>query len=63
ELYFRTDDSAFFEWSRESMEEFPDWQLVDLPWPHEAGSYFKDMLGVHGALTAVRAERGESSEA
>ncbi|MET3873518.1 tRNA (guanine-N7-)-methyltransferase [Puniceicoccus vermicola] len=54
EFYFRTDDAPFFEWSRESLEAHPAWKSVELPWPHEAGSYFKDMLGVHGALTAVR---------
>jgi tRNA (guanine-N7-)-methyltransferase len=54
ELYFRTDDPEFFAWSRETLEAHPQWKVSDLPWPHEAGSYFKDMLGVYGALTAVR---------
>lgn len=54
EIYFRTDDPEFFSWSKDSFANHPDWRLVDLPWPHEAGSYFKDLLGVHGALTATR---------
>ncbi len=54
ELYFRTDDPAFFEWSRECLNAHSAWKLVTLPWPHEASSYFKDLLGVHGILTAVK---------
>ena len=54
ELYFRTDDPVFYEWSRENFDAHSAWKVAELPWPHEAGSYFKDMLGVHGAITAVR---------
>jgi tRNA (guanine-N7-)-methyltransferase len=54
QLFFRTDDPAFYEWSREVFEHHPHWTLTHLPWPHEAGSYFKDLLGIHGALTAIR---------
>ncbi len=54
ELYFRTDHPAFHEWSRGSIETHPAWELADRPWPHEAGSYFKDLLGVHGTVTAIR---------
>jgi len=53
-LFFRTDDQPFYEWSREQIEAHPDWEEKDLPWPHEAGSYFKDLLGVHGMISAVR---------
>ncbi len=61
ELYFRTDDEPFFNWSRTHIREHVGWEERDLPWPHEAGSYFRDMLGVHGAVTAVRTE--ESTDA
>jgi len=54
ELYFRTDNPDFHEWSRESIRTHPAWEPADLPWPHEAGSFFKDLLGVHGTLTAIR---------
>ncbi|MFP4352438.1 MAG: tRNA (guanine(46)-N(7))-methyltransferase TrmB [Puniceicoccaceae bacterium] len=54
ELYFRTDDAPFHEWSRESIRAHPAWEPADLSWPHEAGSFFKDLLGVHGTLTAIR---------
>lgn len=54
ELYFRTDDEAFFEWSKEQIFAHPAWSPVSLAWPHEAASYFRDLLGVHGAITAVR---------
>jgi len=54
ELYFRTDDADFFRWSREQLGDHPLWTEAELPWPHEAGSYFRDMLGVYGALTAIR---------
>lgn len=54
ELYFRTDDAAFYDWSRECVTDHPAWHLMDLDWPHEAESYFKDLLGVFGSLTAIR---------
>lgn len=51
-LYFRTDDAPFYEWTKEQIAEQSHWQLEELPWPHEHGSYFQDMLGIHGSLTA-----------
>ena len=53
-LFFRTDDAPFFEWSRDSIDAHPAWERIDLPWPHEAESYFKNLLGVHGMCTAVK---------
>lgn len=61
ELFFRTDDPDFFEWSKEQISAHSAWREADLPWPHEAASYFRDLLGVHGALTARR-EAAASSE-
>lgn len=54
ELYFRTDDGEFFAWSEEQIAAHPSWERRNLPWPHEAGSYFRDLLGVHGCLSAAR---------
>ena len=53
-LFFRTDDPAFFASSEESLREHPRWELTALPWPHEGWTYFGDLLGVYGQLTARR---------
>lgn len=56
-LHFRTDDPAFFAWSEGNLREHPRWEPTDLPWPHEGWTFFGDLLGVHGQLSARRLPR------
>jgi len=51
-LYFRTDDSDFFTWTKGQIDKHPRWEISTLPWPHEHGSYFQDLLGIHDSITA-----------
>ena len=64
-LFFRTDDPAFLAWSEASLREHPRWELADEEWPHEGWTYFGDLLGTHGQLTARRlpAPRGDGPAA
>ena len=43
-LFFRTDHSPYFEWTKELLEQSSYWQLVDQPLPFDHSSYFQDLL-------------------
>ena len=43
-LYFMTDHEPYFKWSLLKIEQSSKWNIVDLAWPHNAFSYFSDLL-------------------
>ena len=43
-LYFMTDHEPYFKWSLLKIEQSTNWNIVDLAWPHNAFSYFSDLL-------------------
>ena len=44
EFYFMTDHSGYFEWATSKVSESPCWKIIEKEWPHEAKSYFSELL-------------------
>jgi len=44
EFYFMTDHSGYFKWATSMVTESTYWKIIDKKWPHEAKSYFSDLL-------------------
>ena len=54
-LYFRTDHENYFALTQEKIVAHPAWRLEeDFAWPHEASSYFQDLVNQWHSLVAVR---------
>lgn len=53
-LYFRTDHTEYFEWARECIGQHSQWYIAkDAPWPHEAESYFQNLMDSWHSLVCV----------
>ena len=44
EFYFMTDHNEYFEWASSMVYECKYWNIVDREWPHDAKSYFSELL-------------------
>ena len=53
-LYFMTDYFPYIEWSKQIIIESKLWELTSLPWPHNATSYFSELLPENNFLCAKR---------
>lgn len=54
-LYFRTDDPNYFEWTKSHIEESPFWELDESsPWLHEESTYFQDLMQSYFSLVAKK---------
>ena len=54
-LFFRTDHEGYFAWAQEQLEQHADWEIMgDALWPHEADSYFQDLMTSWQSLIAQR---------
>ncbi len=55
DLFFRTDDHPFFEWTEETIRTHPAWEVVpERPWPFEADTVFQGFAPRHYSLCAIR---------
>ena len=52
-FHFRTDDTSYFEWAQERIDEHPAWTLrIDAQWPFEENSYFQNLMESWESLIA-----------
>ena len=51
-LFFRTDDLAYFKWSKEKVSTSRNWRLIEKKIPFKHFSYFQDLLPCHQSFTA-----------
>lgn len=55
QLYLRTDQQTYIEWSHQCIKAHQDWRLENtLPWPYEQETFFQKILPQHISLAAVR---------
>jgi len=43
-LFFKTDHHGYFDWTTHLLKDSPQWSLGEEKWPHDAGSFFADLL-------------------
>lgn len=53
-LFFMTDHLNYYEWSVSNISESVMWVLSKDDWPHEASSYFQNILPKNQILSALR---------
>lgn len=55
-FHYRTDHEGYFQWTREHLNEHPDWVIHEsAPWPFEHKTFFEEVTGKHQSLIAQRA--------
>ena len=43
-LFFKTDHHGYFDWTTRLLKDSPLWSEGEEKWPHDAGSFFADLL-------------------
>ena len=52
---FRSDDTAYYEWTVEHLESHPKWKIErSAVWPHETETYFQQMMNTYQSVIARR---------
>jgi len=52
-LFFKTDHEAYLEWTKQAIADSSLWELGTEDWPHDASSYFEDLLGNSNSCSAT----------
>ncbi len=53
-LYFRTDFTEYYHWTKDIISENPYWRITNTEWPHDSSSFFQNLFDTSYTCTAIR---------